>query len=354
MYRNLWCATAAIVWLCNQSLHAGSIAGTVYEDTNLNGSYNVGEEVSGILVQLFEDDGDRVFGIGDQQFGSDLTTGSDGIYTFANLDPTKSYYVVQPEQNVGSYTYTTNVEPLSVPEGPVLLIDDFRESQSDVVTPLDLFSSSIATSADILGGERDAFLHFLMGTADSKLRSNPYGLSDVLEFDQSAGVGSVAILTWDGIDGVADASAGTGLGGLDLTNGGFNTGIELTLGIDAAGASDTFSLRLYEGSTTNFSEVVMPIPVTDGTATATVVVPFSSFNGPVTAADVDAIQLTLGGQSPSIDMQIDFLGVIGPHVHNVSLTRSVPEPGTVRLMLIWAGLGLLGFRRDSRSPQSVK
>lgn len=354
MYRDLWCATAALVWICSQSLLAATITGTVYDDLNLSGSYTAGEEVADIVMQIFEDDGDGVFGLGDLQFGSDLTTGADGAYAFANLDSTKGYYVVQPQQTTAAQSYATNVGLLCVPTRTVLMIDDFRESQSDVVTPLAHFSNSIAmANTDILGGERDAYLQFLTGTADSKLRSNPYGLNDVLEFDQSAGVGSVATLTWDGIDGVADASVALGLGGMDLTNGGYNTGIELSIGIDAAGDGDTFAIRLYEGSSSNYSEAVMPIPVTDGTATGTVIVPFSSFNGPVTAADVDAIQLELGGQSPSIDMQIDFLGIMGPHVKDVPLMRSVPEPATVRLMLIWAWLGLLGFRRDTRQRQSA-
>ena len=354
MYRNLWCATAAIVWMCSHTLHAATITGTVYDDLDLSGAFNAGEQVGGITVQIFEDDGDGVFGLGDLQFGSDLITGNDGVYTFANLDSDRGYYVVQPGQSVGMDSYETNVGLLCVPSQHVLTIDDFVEIQSDTVTPLAQFSSSVALSANILGGERDAYLQFLAGTADSTLRSNPYGLNDVLAFDQSAGVASVATLTWDGVDGVADANVGLGLGGLDLTNGGLNTGIELSIGVDAAGAGDTFSLRLYQGSTTNFSQVVRPIPVTDGTATGTVVVPFSAFSGPVTAADVDAIQLDLGGQSPSIDMQLGFIGIIGPHVKDVPLTRAVPEPATLRLMLVWAWLGLLGFRRDSRRHQSAR
>ena len=354
MYRNLWCATAALVWICSQTLFAATITGTVYDDLDFSGSFNAGEQVGGITVQIFEDNGDGVFGLGDLQFGSDLITGIDGVYSFANLDSTRGYYVVQPGQSVGGDAYEANIGLLCVPSQHALTIDDFVEIQSDRVTPLAPFSSSVALDANILGGERDAFLQFLTGTADSTLRSNPFGLDDVLEFDQSAGVATAATLTWDGVDGVADASVGLGLGGLDLTNGGLNTGIELSIGIDAAGAGDTFSLRLYQGSTTNFSQVVLPIPVTDGTATGSVFVPFSAFNGPVTAANVDAIQLDLGGQSPSIDMQLDFIGIVGPQVKDVPLTRAVPEPTTLKLMLVWAWLGLLGLRRDSRRHQSAK
>lgn len=346
----IFCGTLAIVaWVTIATSNGATVTGTVYDDTNSSGTYNTGEELSGILLQLYEDDGDGVFGTGDVQLGSRFSTGADGVYTFANLDPVRAYFVMQPGQTIGNQSYTSNVGSLLSPSAPLIMIDEFSSRQTVMVTALSTASASVARStADLIGGERDFYLHHDYGSAESSLRANPYGLNSVLEFDQSAGVSSVATITWDGVDGVADTGVAMGLGGIDLTNGGLNTGIELKMGIDAAGDGDTFKLRLYQGSSDRYSEALAAVPLTNGTATTSIVIPFSAFVGPVTASDVDAIQLELGGQQPSIDMQLDYIGVIGPIISNMGvLSEVIPEPSALKLMAIWAVLGIIGFRRDS-------
>lgn len=339
------------------SCQAATISGTIFDDRNSDGTPSVGEAISGILLQVFEDDGDGVLTAADPQFGEEITTGNDGVYAFANLDPAKGYFVVQPGQVIGDFSYTTTIGELFEPSGPVIMIDQFDTMQEVVATPLSQTSVASMVSS-VLGGERDFLIQHVGGSADSQLRSNPYGLNSVLEFNQSAGVSASVAITWGGVDGVADSGVALGLNDLDLTNGGLNVGIEMAIGVDAAGTGDTFAMRFYEGSKGNFSEAIVSVPTTtNGTATSSVIVPFSAFEGPVSADKVDAIQLLLGGQQTSIDMQLDYIGVIGPHLRNMSVSAIVPEPSAGKLlkfMGIWFVFGALGFRRESWFPGTRK
>lgn len=345
MKTHFLCAIAVLCSLTHVSIvFSSTITGTVYNDLDQNGFYTPGEEHGDVSVTLFEDDGDGLFSESDLQVGDALVTGSDGVYTFPNLDPDKGYFVIQPSQTAG----TPNVGGLLNPSAPVIVIDDFTSPQSVMVTPHDTAASSaVVSSSNTIGGERDLHLQFQYGVAESTLHSNPYGLNDVLEFDQSAGVSALATVTWDGIDGNATDGISMGLGGIDLTNHGINTGIELRIGIDAAGSGDTLALRIYDDSADNYSEAVTTVPITNGTATTSVIVPFSDFVGNASLTSVDAIQLELGGQQPSIDMQVDYIGVIGPLVSNMQVLSSIiPEPSTLSLMAIWAAFGIIGFRRE--------
>ena len=350
MNRHQACASVALLWIFSSQVFAANIVGTVYDDLNRDGLFSFNESVSGVTLQLVEDDGDGVFGLGDTALDIAVVTDRNGAYAFRDLDMSRGYFVLQPEQIVGAQMFESSLGQLIVPDGRNIQIDDFSASQIDVVTPLAVASSSIVNTTSVLGGQRDAFLQLLRGSAESKLRAKPYGLSDVLKFDESAGVSSRAVLTWDGVDDVADASAWTGLSGIDLTQGGLNTGFELAIGADAASDGNTLALRIYRGSSGDFSEATVPVPVTPGTETTRVLVPFDAFVGVVRPTSVDAIQLRFGGQATSVDLQIDYIGVSGPHVQNVSLTHAVPEPmgwGWWMLFLLLAGLGMR--RRDSQA-----
>ena len=322
--------------------HAGTIVGNVYEDTNLNGAFDAGEGIGGVTLQVFEDDGDGFHTSADSQVFSNVLTGNDGLYNFSNLDPDTGYFVVQPDQVIAGGSYLETIGEICLPGHPALIIDDFSAQQVGVVSPVVATSVSSVSDSSILGGERDFAVSFVSGTAEAMLHSNPYGLTDVLEFDQSAGVIASAIVTWNGVD-VPGGSA-PGLGSIDLTNGGLNSGFELRLGIDAAGAGDTLTLLLHDAASQT-SSATIPIPQTDGTATAGVSIPFTSFAGLASPTDVDEIQLLLGGQQQSIDMQLEYLGLLGPHVKNIPLTHTVPEPNLSGWLLL---CGLLAIRNRKR------
>ena len=103
MKTHILCAIAVLCSLTHVPIVFGStITGTVYNDLDRNGFYTPGEEQGDVSVTLFEDDGDGLFSESDLQVGDALVTGSDGVYTFPNLDPDKGYFVIQPSQTAGT------------------------------------------------------------------------------------------------------------------------------------------------------------------------------------------------------------------------------------------------------------
>ena len=308
-----------------------SIVGTVFLDSNENGTFTPGEEVAGATVRLFEDDGDGVLELNgqDTQFGPDQTTDAQGKYCFMGISAAKSYFVVQPTQVVGGVSLVQRVSGLIAPGSPNLIIDGFQTNQAVTANPpapsSDGTTLAFPDETEVIGAERDMFAELESGVGTVELLVNPFNLLPVAQFNTSSGVNGRAIITWDGDDADAGPTPTMGLGGRDLTQGGLNTGISMNLGIDAAGAGRTIEILLYEGSSGNFSKATAAIPVTDGTATGFLYVPFSDFTGPVQPNDVDAIQLVINatGEGTSADGQVDVIGVVGPKTFDIA-----NDPGT--------------------------
>ena len=64
-----------------------SITGTVYLDGDQSGSPSVGEGLSDVLVEIYQDDGDGVLDVDvDLMLDGDFTD-DDGEYCFEDLDP---------------------------------------------------------------------------------------------------------------------------------------------------------------------------------------------------------------------------------------------------------------------------
>ena len=95
-----------------------SISGTVFEDMNVNGIVDGGEELAGVALRLFVDNGDGVYqpGVDDSQVGS-ATSDANGEYCFDGLDATLSYWVVQQSQTVNG-TSLNQILTLSNPGDP--------------------------------------------------------------------------------------------------------------------------------------------------------------------------------------------------------------------------------------------
>lgn len=313
-----------------------SVTGTVYLDTDSSGALSPGEAVQGVPVQLYVDNGDGVFDASlDSMVDSTFTSG-DGVYAFAGLDVHTGYFIQQAEYDAGAIVIPASISGMLVPGSFNRLIDDFADQQVTDANPIYPIGQQNLTSPTVIGGQRDLHLQYLSGPAESTLRANPYGLNHVLEFSQSAGVISIATVTWDGID--ADMSttpslAGLGgLGGLDLTADGSDA-FGFQLGIDAAGAGEQLLIRIYTGP--EVSTAVVDLAVTDGTAKVFQLVPFSTFVGEASFANVDAIQFQFGGTKPSIDAQIGPIGLVGPAIHNIAV--GVPEPSSLCLGLVAIG-----------------
>jgi hypothetical protein len=316
------------------------IEGKVFQDVDSSGGPSVGEGVPGAVLKLYLDDGDGVFqpGAGDSQVGPDATSAADGSYLFGDLDPEAGYFVQRPAQDLNGVLQPAAASPLLKPGTPSLLIDSFTNLQKVEADPLTPTATSTISdpSADVLGSERDIFVKLVAGVGEVEMRSNAYGV-EVLQYDNSAGVLGQGVVTWDGIDLSAGTTPALGLGDVDLTNGGRNTGFMLKLGIDPTGAGDDLKIRIFDDNPEEFSEGSLSIPVTNGAASAYAYLPFEDLAGSVNSDRVNAIQLWLGDGAKSVDAQIGSLGTLGPLVQDFEVTPA-PEPTGVLTLLI----GFLG------------
>ena len=298
-----------------------AIQGTVFLDPNQNGQPDTGEAIANAAVRLFLDDGDGIpEDNGDDVFVEEQLTNSQGLYCFDNLDGTAGYFVHQPSQSVGGIPLPDQLSPLILPGVPNLVVDQFLTSQAVEASPPPPSAQSNTLSFpnenEVIGAERDLFVELTSGASEVRLRVNPFGLLPVLQFDATSGVQGRSIVTWDGADGDGSPIPSMGLGGRDLTEQGQNVGFAMNLGIDPSGSGEQVTVLLYQGNASNVSTASAEIPVTDGTATAFLFLPFSSFSGPVSPTDVDAIQLLIGNGVSSADGQIDVIGIVGPKVQD--------------------------------------
>ena len=307
-----------------------SIQGVVFADTNDNGQINAGEGIANATLRLFQDDGDGVFETNgdDVQVGADVLTDADGNYYFDNVSANESYFVLQPEQVASGFQLDEQVSLLQLPGSANLVIDTFDTNQEVVATSPAPASTggnlTFSNETEVIGGERDILAQLLAGVGEVELIVNPFNLLPVLQYNSSSGVEGRAVVTWDGVDSSSSETPAMGLGGRDLTQGGINTGIAMNLGIDDAGSGNFLTLRIYQGDASNFSSANATIPITDGTAAGFVFIPFSDFSGPVSADNVDAIQMFVGQEGvPSADGQIDTIGVLGPKVANFANAPTV-------------------------------
>lgn len=298
------------------------IEGRVFDPT---GAHNVVDAV----LELYMDNGDSILNGSDTMAGS-TTTDALGNYYFSGLDPDQSYFVMHAGQ----------VSELQSPGEIGMIIDSFDVTQSVVASPVSGQQMDTVASPGILGGHRDLFLEVLGGFADAKFRSNPFSLNDNLQLDLAAGVTGMAVATWDGIGGSTGMEPDLGLGSMDLTQGGIFEGIVVRLAVDQAGATQELKLLLHSGGESSIANVEFPVePSVDPTAMAYVA--FADFIGGADATSIDALQLVIDASMPSLDAQIDMIGLAGPASVDFAVT---PEPSS-SVLLILAGLGMAPFRR---------
>ncbi len=341
---------AIALMACFQTTHAAtthprSVTGTVFNDANNSGFFDSGEQVVGINVALFEDDGNGLFDPFDDTFVVSELTDTNGLYSFGDLDLSSNYFVLQAAQTVDGISFTESVSGLLTASDFMTILDDFASQQEVSANPRVPVGSTNLTSSTVLGGQRDLHVRYISGPAESTLYANPFGLNQVLEFNQSAAVMSVATITWDGIDGdFSTTPQPGGLGGFDLTDNGRNEAFSFAIGIDAAGEGDVLTLRIF--SEDGVSTATVEIPVTNGTALETQTVAFSDFVGDADLTAIDAVQLELGGLNPSIDMQIGPIELVRSAVNDFSVA-AVPEPSSA-LMSLFGTVWLLAKRRRRR------
>lgn len=231
-----------------------------------------------------------------------------------------------------------------------IVIDTFQVSQSvldSTTNSTGVHSAVSGTTSQILGGEREMFVMKMgdAGTDSGIFPLNSLGLAasggSMTYFSPQATVYGTAYVRWDGTSPSADASnfltqinsaAGTGLNGIDLTDGASGFNITVT----SADAGFPFSLEIYS-DTNNWSRVTLL-----SSGAANYFIPFSAFvfpspalqtgsNGAANLQSVTALQAIINtGGAAVAGVALDL---------TVSSAATVPEPGTLAL----AGLLLTGL-----------
>ncbi|MBM4001093.1 MAG: DUF11 domain-containing protein [Planctomycetes bacterium] len=296
----------------------GAIEGRVYDDATGNG-YGAGEEIAGAAIQLFQDDGDGVFDAGDTNLAADLSD-ANGMYRFDGLTA-GNYFVRQPAQVIGADTLFEDVSALITISSAQAAgtagsnIDTFNTTSQAVTAlfPALTTDSDASVAPESVGGERDLYVELTSASGTLTLDVNGITTS-ILEFQASATATGTRLVTWDGADSNATTLDPIGLGGIDLTDSGDSTGIELTVGADQNNGQITVNIHT-DGA--NYSTAVIDIPNTGGAATETVYTALSSFAvGGGTGADftnVGAIELRITGVA-AVDGQLDLIRMLGPTV----------------------------------------
>jgi hypothetical protein len=197
-------------------------------------------------------------------------------------------------------------------------------------------NSIVATSADILGLERDIAVARVSGT--NRVEAIVDGGGQFV-FDQGNSTTGFAIVRWDGAVGDWTNSVKVdGLGGADLST----EGIQILVGtnVDNAGLNYKMTFQVWTETVLNsnvwtLSEVTKTITSNGGDKDVGFM--FSDFSG-ANFARVGAIQMivnTGAGSAGGLDFSIDIVG-------------AVPEPGSLALAgLALAGLGMAGRRRKA-------
>ncbi len=222
-----------------------------------------------------------------------------------------------------------------------LIIDSFDTAQSAaVIPPFVNTPTSVASGAGVLGGERDFELSLLSGQGTSL--NADFGGNSMLEHGQLGASTATSLIVWDGSDGDPTSLDPTGLGGVDLTDGGTLSGIQLVLDVNDIPAPLTLTAHTDAG---NFSSVTVILPGSIP-PTVSLFVPFLNFL-PIagTGADftnIGALSLFIDGSSaPGLDVQLELIAAANP----------VPEPTSLALAALGAlCIGGAGrFRKRSKT-----
>ena len=189
-----------------------------------------------------------------------------------------------------------------------VVIDSFATSQSALTLtfpPAGTSASSSVSGAGILGGERDVQLNLTAGiiagnTASATVSSGFYSYS------QDATIAANSVLQWDGTDGSATLNP-TGLGGVDLTAGGTQDALQVSVFFDDLPVNVTIDVFTDAG---NASTATIAMPGLIFSA-SNFVVPYSAFSTSLgagaTFSNVGAIRIAMGSTTTAPDVVLDFL-----------------------------------------------
>ena len=184
------------------------------------------------------------------------------------------------------------------------------------------------------------YVDLISGPTALTLSVNPFG-GELLVHDSGAAVQGYSILTWDGMDGDPTSLDPTGLGGVDLSNGGMLDAFRLSYVLaDLTGAVTMTVYDASDATGNTWSRATLNLP--GGIFTPMDIdIPYGDFttigmNGPANFSNVGAISMRIANTTTG---SLDVL---------ISQVTAVPEPTAGLLSLVGMAGAFLPLRRLRR------
>ena len=318
-----------------------AIAGTVFNDLDSNGSLNgIEAGINGVTVTLTGTDGNGPVN------RSTVTSGG-GLYRFDNL-LAGNYQVAQQPPPPSGFLPNPGGSPSAVAinstqaQGVQGTVVDAFNGVSDSTTasnPGTNPNSSVIADGAVIGpvGQqfRSLFAEVVTANGTAALQSNLPAIPGVLSIDPSNNSRGHYIVTWDGDNNASNLNPiglRTGGQGVDLTDAGASTALQLIMGIDKGG--QTITIRVYTDAN-NWSEATnVPIPNTGGAPTGEILLRYAtSFSqgigasGPANFANVGAVSIEHTASTDAADGAIDLFAALRPTVitRNFANIAATPE-----------------------------
>ena len=224
----------------------------------------------------------------------------------------------------------------------------------DVLTGTGVGSTQNGPITSIIGGQRDLGANKLSGGSSddgTKIGVVTDGSKSYLSFSNDAGVSGEGMVAWDGQDDNDWTTFDpTGLGGIDLTDGGTLTAFVLeTISADA---DWQFTIEIYTNNT-KWTKITLPASeVPSGDPPVISVIPFTPFTLPEAVCDADPMTVDCEvGPGGNVDLM--NVGAMRVHLNATGVTdidlrldyvSRIPEPASLALI----SLGLLGVGAFTR------
>ncbi len=184
-------------------------------------------------------------------------------------------------------------------------IDGCYDEENDITFP----DRRVNNNSSVLGGQRDLYVTQVDGTGTANLRVNQ-GNSGRFSYASDPSTIGRGQIVWDGTDGDPVNVDRSGLGNIDLTDGGLNNGLQLIVYFTDGG----FDLTIHVMNGTLESDYELQLMSAIAAPGASFFIPFSAFTlapepgvtGPVNFNSVGAIYFEIEHTTPGVDLELDL------------------------------------------------